>query len=208
MAVRFKMASAVAVGTMNIYVIQPKWLVEVGLLPADSKIRMESDLNRPGFRYTTEESSLKWDVRPERLMIHSESAYTDCGTVLADVLGKLPWTPLLAVGFNFEFQGDIDEVARIAKELRPPSCIAPSTYAIKQTTSHIAIQQGDQIFNFQMAAADHFELAINVHTDVNNKGTQETISRCSIDACRRFVEFRQKSRELAESLLKLELKDE
>jgi hypothetical protein len=204
-ALLFKKAAAVAVGTFNIYVIQPKWLAEVGIWPEGTKIQMASDLNRPGFRYRSEEFSAQWEVRPDRLILHTESANDDCGKTLADVLEKLPWTPLFGVGVNVEFHGDLNELKELPRSCSLPSGDGPDGYEVKQRTCHVGLLRSGQIFNLQLSASEKAELSINVHTELRDKGKQEHITKLAQEACRAFIELRDEAVKLAKRTFALEL---
>jgi hypothetical protein len=203
-ALRFKKATAVAVGTFNIYVIQPKWLAEVGIWPDGTQVQMLSDLNRPGFRYKTEFPT-QWEVRPDRLILHTEEVGDDCGATLANVLEKLPWTPLFGVGVNLEFHGDLPELSNLAASCALPRCDAPEGYEIKQSTAHIAAKRGDHVFNLQLSAHESAELSINVHTELKDKGKQENVVKVAQEACRKYFVLRGEAIELAKRIFALEL---
>src|SRR5437667_1502871 len=116
----FKKAAAVAVGTFNMYIIQPNWLVQVGLFKEGVRVQMQADFTRPGFRFSAEETSYWWNVRPDRLILETESPEIDCGEPLRIVLDTLRWTPLTGIGTNLEFEADIGIVETLRCKL--PEC--------------------------------------------------------------------------------------
>jgi len=207
-ALLFKKATAVAVGTFNIYVIQPKWLAEVGIWPDPSQVQMASDLNRPGFRYRSEGLPTQWEVRPDRLILHTFSSADDCGGLLSSVLEKLAWTPLFGIGLNVEFEGDLAELDRARTNCTPPACEVPEGYELKQRTCHLGMARGDHIFNLQLSAYEKSELSINVHTDLKDKGRQGYITELARETCNRFFEIRDEAVSLATRIFALELKYE
>ena len=194
MAFRFSTSTAVAAGTFNIYVIQPQWLREVKLFREGVKMKVASDFRRPGFLYTSDESPVNWDVRPDRVMLTGKNPAADCGGVLADVIHKLPWTPLTGVGVNVEFIGEPEDLERL-KGCSLPTCDAIEGYARKQRTIHTALERSPHIFNLQIAAHEKIELSINVHTELT--GTQEAISALAEETCRKFLALREEASRLA-----------
>lgn len=61
----FKHSSCVAVGTFNIYIVQPKLLAEMGVFETEQPVLVSGDLTRPGIRF--EVNNALWTVRPDRL---------------------------------------------------------------------------------------------------------------------------------------------
>lgn len=206
MAFRFRSATAVAAGTFNIYVIQPRWLAEVGLVREGVKVQLKSDLNRPGFLYSSEELPTDWDVRPDRLTLIAKTPAIDCGSLLADVIEKLPWTPLIGVGANVEFVGELADIDKFPCERTIPKCEPPAGYECKQRTVHVALARGPHIFNLQMSVhEDRTELSINVHTELKGQGNQATISTLAQRSCREFFALRDESIELVRKLFCVEV---
>lgn len=205
---RFRKSTAVAIGTFNIYVIQPRWLVEVGLLQKTDKVLMEADLTRPGFKFTQVGRARGWEVRPDRLVIESEQPDEDCGSALADILDKLPWTPLTAVGTNVTFAGDLSDLDRMAGACAFPPCEPPEGHKVVQRTLHIGIQVGDNIFNLQVNRNGEAEVSINAHTELKNKGSQADTNRAAQAECRKFFAHRTQGVALATNLFKLDLSHE
>ena len=56
MSFRFTSASCVAVGTFNIYIIQPQWLAQMGVWLKGEKFNLQTDLSRPGFKFHRSEN--------------------------------------------------------------------------------------------------------------------------------------------------------
>lgn len=208
MAWRFKIASAVAVGTFNIYVIQPRWLTEVGLVPDGTKLKMASDLIRPGFRYSSPELSADWDVRPDRVSVVTKQPDVDCGKLLAEVLDKLMWTPLTGIGVNVEFEGATSDLEQLPSGCRLPECALPSGYGMHQKSIHVALARDEHVFNFQLSLLDDPSLAVNVHTDLKDKGTQKEINKLAINACLNYLPLQTEARSLVRQLYKVELQNE
>ena len=89
MPFRFKKSSCVAVGTFNIYIIQPPWLRKVAILPAElAGVTMEAKLDEPGFRFTPAKLPIQWIVKPDRIEVLTTYPKYDCGSPVAEVLGN------------------------------------------------------------------------------------------------------------------------
>jgi len=208
---QFKSAAAVAVGTFNIYIVQPHWLAEIGLLKEHSQLRMEADFNRPGFRFRVDGAQIRWNVRPDRLMLETQSADEDCGEPLATVLKVLEWTPLLGVGTNLEFEAEPAILSRLSCPL--PKCEAPDGFEVGQRTWHISVIRGPHQFNFQLAlqaaddpaAAPAVGLSINVHTDTSKENGHQRSSALGQSACKLFRPHCDEALALASDFLGVEI---
>lgn len=205
MAFRFSDSTAVAAGTFNVHVIHPKWLAEVGLLPDGTKVRMSSDFRRPGFELSPEGMNVKWDIKPDRLIIVSKSRQEDCGGILASVLEALPWTPLLGVGVNVEFTGLPEDIDGLPESCSLPSCQDVEGYGLRQRTMHIGLTRGPHIFNMQVSSHEKVELSINVHTELGKKPSQREACELAIETCRNFFALREEATDLAKKILGVEL---
>lgn len=182
MPFRFVKESAVVVGTFNIYVIQPGWLKEVGLLDESvSGVMLETDLSQPGFKM--EVAGTVWHVEPTRIVLESSQKGKDLGATLNTIFDKLPWTPLRAVGFNAEYAVEPEEVPSITERWTHP---APT----------VTMEEGDLLAGFGWGAMvthdDHqyslslakhkgaVRLTLNVHTELAGREidfAKETVSR-------------------------------
>lgn len=201
MGFRLKQAVAVAAGTFNIYIVQPQWLCEMGLLDQEAGL-IETDLRRPGFRFSTRSKRGRWSIRPDRLTVDSELPSEDCGADLATVLETLKWTPLLGVGANLEFTADLDVLSKLAVPL--PETLVESGFSVSQRVVQFGISRAPQMFNLKLSAATDspkdqaaLNLVINVHTDVANM-SQEAANELSVRACRDFRMLCRESVSLAE----------
>ncbi len=190
MKVQFKNASCVVVGTFNIFVIQPKLLTEMGLIPQGTNIKIQQDFSQPGIRLQLD--GVTWVIRPDRLIVESGRQNEDCGTPLAVLLSHLVWTPVFAVGVNVTFSGvDIDE-SEIPDDFRLPNL----EFATKQRTVHASVTEGERIFNVQLSASktaesSNYELSLNSHTDFSGKKSslsQSSLNQEATQACRCFVD--------------------
>jgi hypothetical protein len=104
MAFSFIRQSCVALGTFNIYVIQPKWLVTEGIIDrASVPLITDFNMTRPGLRFKTNEKTT-WTIEPHRIIVESTERAFDCGERVAEILHRLVHTPITAVGANANFR--------------------------------------------------------------------------------------------------------
>jgi hypothetical protein len=132
-------------------------------VPEGTPINIETDFSRPGFLFSMESTDAKWTVRPDRIKIESGSQNEDCGLILAKILDWLPVTPVEAVGHNFQFIGNPDDLPDFHRmaELVPRSEVPGFT--IKQRTWHAGLENEGVTFNVQAAAREaEVELLANV----------------------------------------------
>jgi len=205
---RFKKSAAVAVGTFNIYIVQPRWLAQIGLINKEFRVRIESDFTRPGFRFDDPGSPIRWNVRPDRLVLEGSAFGTDCGAPLVKVLRTLKWTPLTGIGTNLEFEADWSILESL--KCKMPDCPPPPGYEGGQKTWHSAFSRGEQVFNFQVSANPHSLehegkrmafLSINVHTEISKETDQTKASEKGQMACRQFMEHCREAVKIASEIL-------
>jgi hypothetical protein len=208
----FTKSAAVAVGTFNIYIVQPRWLAQIGLIEKEFRIKIESDFTRPGFRFFIPDTPIVWNVRPDRLVLEGKSFDADCGTPLAKVLRTLRWTPLTGVGTNLEFEADWSVLENI--KCKMPDCPAPPGYESGQRTWHSAFHRGEQVFNLQVSAQPKSALhggkqivglSINVHTEISREIDQTKASEMGQLASRQFSEHCREAVKLATEILGVDL---
>lgn len=204
----YKNSSCVVVGTFNIYIIQPQWLSEVEILKPDSKVKMQTDIRSPGFRFELgDDDNLQWNVRPDRMSIESENLIADCGRPISQVLEKLPWTPIIGVGCNVNYTLSLDQRDKIS-HLFVNGAI-PNSYETQQKTWHRGVQRKDIVFNIQLAETDkQIELLLNVHIDTKKDGKIKDANQIAQRACTKFKEYTEESVRLAQSILGMEFNND
>lgn len=116
----FESASAVAVGTFNIHIFMPPWLVKCGVVN-DPPSSIEFALTRPGFRIRLDESDTLLTIEPQRIQVSSVQEGFNCGEILGKMLHRLKETPLTAVGVNVAYTCTFDH-----EELPPAIAALPS----------------------------------------------------------------------------------
>ena len=196
----FTHSSCVVVGTFNIYIIQPQWLVEVGIIPEGESVKMQADFRNPGFRFRELNSPLEWSVRPDRIQIQSRESGSDCGEPLSKVLSHLHWTPIIAVGSNLTFKAPVDDLDRLLYLFGTGPDPTLDDYSITQKTWHRALKREAAVFNLQLSAQEEYiELNLNAHTEVKNERSIRSSNELARETCESFFEQRMESVSLANS---------
>lgn len=171
MGFQFKNATCVAVGTFNIYIIQPAWLKEIGLIPEGVEgVMLETDLTQPGFRMKLPD--ITWRVAPTKISLETSDWAVDCGANLAVVMEKLPWTPLKAFGVNCHFEAPVSEVQSVLEKWSHPAMRSriPDGCELKQTGWHVSVAKARQVYNLNVTVRGDVALAFaNVHTDLSDQ---------------------------------------
>ncbi|QDS91891.1 hypothetical protein FF011L_06270 [Roseimaritima multifibrata] len=102
----FDSANAVAIGTFNIHIFTPPWIVRCGVAKKEPG-NIEFALARPGFRVNLGGAWLT--LEPHRIEVSTHDSDFNCGNVLAKILRTLPETPVFAMGANVGYQSTIAE---------------------------------------------------------------------------------------------------
>lgn len=200
MKFRFKSASCVVVGTFNIYVVQPRLLVEMGVFEKGTHFRIDQDLSQPGVRLSMDE--IKWVIRPDRLLVESQKREADCGTPLGQILSKLVWTPVFAVGTNIVLESD-----EVDESQFPEKCRLPYVENSLQRTIHLSTKRENRILNVQVAANEEdvrrYEIKLNVHTDfgeMRSIRSQQELNEMAVNTCCSFQRQQQEILEFTQSV--------
>jgi hypothetical protein len=112
MAFRLTAATAVAHGSWNIYILQPEWLRDRGVLVTDRPVRVETMRNGPGMRLTTPgKRPRRWVATPFEVRVEFDRPATDedVGQPLTDLIKALPETPLRVGGYELTYRGTAQE---------------------------------------------------------------------------------------------------
>lgn len=212
MSFRFKSANCVAVGTFNIYIIQPKWSKEVGLWSKGEKFELQMDLRQPGFRFRrVTDDPLRWSVRPERLTVETNEFGADCGTPVSNVLHHLQWTRLEAVGSNETYSCAVHDVSDLVERMLPLGVPSHGDYDDVQRSWRRGLRRNNSVTNVQLSvspADGNATVVINIHTEVGQIENQEELTRRAQDSCRAFGKQLAEARELASELLSVDLQHE
>ena len=172
MTFRFRSSQCVVLGTFNMHIIQPQWLMERGIIPKSREIAVQANLDEPGIRFTAPGASQTWLVTPTKLTVLTDDPKYDCGEPVAKVVQHLQWTPLTAIGNNVEYQAKradaSPEVRGIVKAVEPSGLKKPNT--LKSSACVMSIQRREQTFNLNLVFdKEHVKLLANVHTVLKDK---------------------------------------
>jgi hypothetical protein len=194
-----KSSNSIAAGTFNIYVFQPSHVGRIAGLPDDAKFEMESDFSKPGFLLSLGTS--KWTVRPDRVIIESDSPNENCGLVLSKVLDWLPVTPIAAIGHNFKYVGGLPDFPNAERMTASLPMATLEGYSTKQRTWHVAHEREGIVFNLQVGIRDsEVHATANVHFESPPDAHENRIR-----FAKEFFEFRDTAVHLFERSFGLEL---
>ena len=207
MELKFRNASCVAVGSFNIYIVQPAWLIEVGILAADlENVGIEVNLAEPGFRIRCPGDEMIWSVQPTRITLETKRASTDCGESMALVLKNLPHTPVQAIGCNARYEAplDADEADRFFAGLPRISTSLGADKSVTQRTQHVGITEAHHVFNLSIVEnRDVLQLSVNVHIAVGGKK-----SPFSQQVAADFLKLLRTAEELASSIFRVTINND
>lgn len=173
MTFKFKKASCVVVGSFNIYIIHPKWLVKHKIIENEVEVAIQFNLEQAGFSYHIPKHKVTWNVAPDKIVVESEDPDVDCGDFLSKVLDKLPETPLFAIGNNVIYEAEKDELSLLAQPIRDfINTVSPiGSETLVQQSFHVALEREKyKITNIQLSIKnDRFVLMCNVHTELRDR---------------------------------------
>jgi hypothetical protein len=200
MPFKLRKSSCVAVGTFNIYIFRPPWVGEVEGCPAGAEIKIHADLSKPGFQLSSPNLNCIWTVRPDRIALESAEHQKSCGEVMAEILRRLPETPLTAIGHNFEAAAEVEpDIGDRLGELFTPQSVAEGE--IERQARVTTVRIGAQQYNLSLIRLnDRFAIAANVHTDLMGATNRE-----ARDAADRSLEFRSTAFQLSKELWAIEV---
>ncbi len=194
---RFHNSSVVAVGTFNIYVLQPENLARMNAIRSEKKVLVMGDLSAPGVRIV--DGDVNWIIRPDRVSIESNNPSSNCGEKLARVTDSLIWTPIVAIGMNVTFRGELSVDVVGDLELHQIDRAV-------QCTCHAAFVFQGGLLNVQLSrTTEHQELTLNAHFDISKgQNAPEKIGELVVKRCDEFLSIRQDMVEFARSLTNIE----
>lgn len=197
MAFLFTKSNCVAVGTFNMYIIQPTWLAKRSIIPDAIEIKIEANLEEPGLRFSSPSLATQWVVTPARLLVESEEWDEDCGSHIAKVIDELPWTPLVAIGTNTIYEARHSDLPTPLRFLRGDGYPKlPRGFRKEQTSYVYAVRKTDHVFSLSFELLqDTIRLKTNVHTHV--KGKDSTFANRAANA---FVSNRTEAEKLLAKL--------
>lgn len=202
MAFRFKKASCVAAGTFNMFIVQPPWLSKIKVFDEGTKFTIWTKFDEPGFRFQPNGLPSRWYVTPSRIDVETDRPDEDCGQKVGDVLAKLPWTPLTAIGNNTVYETDLSELNDL-ECFGAFTPVLPEGFELAQRSFYLGIAHGDQQYNLQLSVTKEVvDLAVNVHTELSGRDPS-----FSEQAVRNFFAQRKIAKSLIEQVLKAKVND-
>jgi hypothetical protein len=177
----FVKASSVAVGTFNIYIIQPGWLTRVGILPPGTEITIEANMTRPGFRLSSPALKTLWFVSPGKLAIETTDSNVDCGRQMSDVLKMIPVTPVFGVGNNVTLTAKRSEIEPLpVLEACTAAALLPDGYSEDRRVSAMSVTREGRTFNLNVVVrGDVVEFHGNADSTLGDDGTGERGAECA-----------------------------
>lgn len=198
---RFDRSSCVALGTFNMYIVQPRWLADRGILARDTTVAIASKLDEPSFRFSSPQLKSQWEVTPRKIEVSTRVDSEDCGSMISKVIESLPWTPLRSVASNFFFKSDGDHPPELEDFCRL-KVSPPDGATVEQRSSHLAIRQGEHIFNLQLSfLRGGVEIHGNATTETSQKGGPEL----AVAAAAKFLDHRVVLDRLIRDIFKIEV---
>jgi hypothetical protein len=177
---RYKESSIVLLGSFNLYIFQPPWLLGHGLLSESDvgpevQIDLQTDLNRAGLRVANKEQEIVWAVRPDSLTLRCKKASINCGELVGKVIELLPHTPLFAIGNNIEFEG-----GQLPEGFFGHEGQLPEGFRGEQRTWHRSARKNGNAINIQATellrkGEESTRVSLNVHSDLLNQGLEFSI---------------------------------
>lgn len=203
MALHLKESTCVARGTFNIYIFQPPWIAETVMqLPEGAEGHFRADFSQPGLQARFESIGVTCTIRPDSVIVTSDSPDTDCGKPVVRILQELPRTPLRAVGNNFTFESTRDET-EVRDDLTKAFWLEQfSTRDLTHASIGGAIERGGATINMSLTRTkDKVNFGANVHRTA-------TDSDSAIKAAEAFKEDRAAVMEMAAELFGIEVKND
>jgi len=190
-------------GRFNPHIINPEWLKSEGIWQAD-QVQMHLGAIFEGLNFGTADMKTEWAVENRGLAIKSDNE--DCGDLAAQVVKKLPHTPVTAVGNNFAYTVSPDETsgeipkfgALIRQSFSPDLAFDELTWSgalpLTRGTGRISVgvtlpPDGDLIVRF------------NFHRDIKKTSGGSAVANSTAEAARSFKEDELESRQLVEIIL-------
>ena len=198
MAFRFEKASCVVVGTFNMYILHPSWLVKRQIIETGVEVGIETNLTQAGFRFRFPKDKTVWSIAPNRLVLETKDPEADCGQIVAKILKALPETPLFGLGNNVHYHAELSELDNLSEAIREfPRTESPKPeQSVVQRTFHVGVKRSEQeTVNLQILIKDDsVELACNIHTKLDGR---DEANNEAIAAAEGFFRDQDMSEELA-----------
>lgn len=194
--------SVIAVGAMNVHIINPEWLTAIKAISTNSKYGFEIDISTPGFRLApAKKGEAVWTIQPGQLRVESEKCDGLEWIAVQRVFEQLPWTPLIAIGTNFQFA--VKHVKdSIRKSILFPQPLLPNDYTVTGGQRSWKVLQANSITTCHVhfsCSDESSSILVNYHTDLTTfpppKLQFEALARAVSD----FSNLREESTSLAKA---------
>lgn len=186
MSFRFRKANCVVLGTFNMYILHPEWLAKHSIIEPGTEVSIETNFERPGFRFRFVPPQGVWTVAPNRIMVETDAADLDCGSKVAKVLRALPETPLVALGSNFHYEASSDELGSLPDAIRDfPRGNGPGGERLSRLAFHYTVEPAaHEIANLYLIIQENqLELACNMHRKLESR---EKANRKAVESAEQF----------------------
>jgi len=184
MSIRLQSCDAVIVGRFNPYIVTPDWLRQQEIChDQQSKVELELDVSerRTSFSFATD--GFRWYVSDTRLRIVSigdKPGDGDPSRIAAEVVGRLPHTPVSAVGHNFLYRTTSVASMRLPQigDMGWSAVSRASGGEVKHATWSAVIQFEDLRFNINVAQTgeSQAEIVTNIHRDVASAAEVDSVA--------------------------------
>jgi hypothetical protein len=197
MAAKLFQADTVVVGRFNPHIITPDWVTREGIVDSD-KVQLVFGLSGRELIFQFKTREFDWRVDYGRLVVATNDPSADPAAKVAEVIEKLPHTPLSALGNNFRFRSPLQVWSAglpcLGKnlgfqELGSQGKVLEVSWSFK-VEKEAALVLGVTLEQ----TADEVHVNMNLHRAVTDKDQ-------AIAAARRFSDDRKVSRELLVSLI-------
>lgn len=196
MPFRLKKSNCIAVGSFNIYIF-PEWVRRMAPFPDGVEMHVHNDLSRAGLRLFSPNLTLSWTIRPDKIILESDSPNDNCGEIMERMFETLPWTPLLALGNNFYFEAPPEEIENIRRPLDFPAAASLDDYQFSYRGWYLGLEKDGTKCGMQLTVKpDSLLLAANFHRELEDQPNER-----AREAARSFENDRRESIRLFEELL-------
>ena len=174
-------SNCICLGSFNIYIVQPKWLADQGIIPRSIEVAIEANLEEPGFRFSSPALSSRWMLHPSRLAIETDDPREDCGAFMGKVLERLPYTPLIALGKNFDYLAEETSPDELKWFEDDSSLSLPRSFKRKASSRGWSFQKGSHLFNLNVVRDDKGTwFRMNIHTELRGREIESALESANL----------------------------
>lgn len=185
----FVSADITLLGNFNPYLISPEWVAKQNIWKPNTFHLALGALRKDGVQFRGED--VEWYVSSDRLSISSTKS--DCGEMAAQVLLKLPHTPMSAVGANFVFhEASTTKAYPVFEEIRSaiPERLKPQLFR----WGAVLHETGVRVDLTFVSGTEGTTISLNHHRKADS-------TEKAIDACRMFSKDRRHSDSIIDQIV-------